>query len=81
MPDRWYYIRDKRRAGPVPLATLRRMVESGALTSGDMVFQEGTQKWVPAGAAIAVLAPAAAPPTRRQRQRAPDGPPRRGRLL
>jgi hypothetical protein len=60
MSDLWYYARDKRRVGPVPLGGLRELAASGALRSADMVWREGTQKWVTLGSVVGPLPPQAA---------------------
>src|SRR5262249_5919556 len=46
----WYYAQNKKRMGPVPLESLRSMLDAGELKPTDMVWQEGTQKWVPISA-------------------------------
>src|SRR4051794_23447254 len=45
---RWYYIQDGRKAGPVLLADLRRLVAAGRLRPADMVMPEGARRWQPA---------------------------------
>jgi hypothetical protein len=45
--DRWYYAKDKKKAGPVSLDQLRRLLVDGGLKPADMVLQEGTLKWRP----------------------------------
>jgi putative ABC transport system ATP-binding protein len=44
----WYYAQNKKRMGPFELERLRDMLKSGQLKPSDMIWQEGTQKWVPA---------------------------------
>jgi hypothetical protein len=48
MPDEWYYIKDKKKLGPVSFAQLRDMVNGGSLQRSDMVLQGGTTKWAAA---------------------------------
>jgi regulator of protease activity HflC (stomatin/prohibitin superfamily) len=45
---RWFYARDKQKVGPVTLAQLRALLQSGKLKHTDMVFREGWKKWVAA---------------------------------
>jgi hypothetical protein len=42
----WYYVRDKKKTGPVSLLELARLASDGQLRPGDMVWQAGTIKWV-----------------------------------
>src|SRR5207244_11899961 len=49
MPTNWYYARGKQRVGPVPFSPLQQLANSGQLQPVDMILQEGTPKWVPAG--------------------------------
>jgi predicted Ser/Thr protein kinase len=44
----WYLARNRQKVGPLSPAEMRQMVRSGQLSPGDMVLQEGTQKWVEA---------------------------------
>ena len=48
MTMNWYYARGKQRVGPAPFTQLQQLAGSGQLHPGDMIFAEGTQKWVPA---------------------------------
>jgi GYF domain 2 len=45
----WFYVKEKKKAGPVPLAYLEGLVLLGRLQRTDMIHQQGTQKWVEAG--------------------------------
>src|SRR5581483_9111007 len=56
---RWYYARDRRKVGPVPLTELRRLLAEGELRPDDMVLQEGQRQWLPASA-LPDLSPARA---------------------
>lgn len=60
MADQWYYSRNKQRLGPVSLEQLRQLVASGELQPTDMIFRQGTQKWIPVGS-IPELRPADGP--------------------
>src|SRR5262249_46052808 len=55
----WYYASNKTKQGPVTLEQLGQLLESGQLQPSDMVWQEGTAKWVPASS---IEYPAAQPP-------------------
>src|SRR5437763_1613920 len=46
--SRWYYVKNKAKHGPVLFAEIVRLVEAGELRPTDLVWQEGTAKWVPA---------------------------------
>jgi hypothetical protein len=48
--DAWFYTRDGERVGPVALADLRELAESGALNPRlDMCWTQGMAEWKPAG--------------------------------
>ena len=49
MAQRWHYQRGGQEHGPVTTADLRLLADSERLQPTDMVRQEGTTKWVPAG--------------------------------
>lgn len=44
----WYYARAKQKLGPVSLAELQKLANSGLLQADDMVFQVGASTWQPA---------------------------------
>jgi hypothetical protein len=44
----WYYIRDDKKAGPVPTAQLKELANSGRLRPSDMVWRSGTAQWASA---------------------------------
>lgn len=46
----WYYAKDQRELGPIPLADLQALAASGALTPSDLVWTPGMPEWQPAGA-------------------------------
>src|SRR4051812_12790899 len=46
---KWYYARDKQKVGPLYPEQLRRLAATGQLRPVDMVWQEGTPKWLTAG--------------------------------
>src|SRR5690242_15685531 len=48
MADLWLYQSNRRKLEPLSQAQLKEMISSGQIRPGDMVFQQGTQKWVPA---------------------------------
>src|SRR5436190_14364554 len=50
MPDEWFYIKEKKKLGPVSFAQLKDMVGRGQLNRTDMVLQGGTSKWAAAEA-------------------------------
>ena len=58
MTGDWYYARDKRRFGLFTFDQFRQLAASGVLSPADMVWQEGTQRWLTA-AGVAGLFPAA----------------------
>jgi hypothetical protein len=45
----WFYVEDRRKAGPVLFAQLRDLVARDKLQRTDMIWAEGTQHWVQAG--------------------------------
>jgi S1-C subfamily serine protease len=45
---RWFYAQDHKRYGPLLFVQLAQLIKSGAIASHDWVFQEGTEKWLPA---------------------------------
>jgi hypothetical protein len=49
MANRWFITRDgKQRHGPFSDAQLKQMASSDKILASDMIWREGTQKWVPA---------------------------------
>lgn len=48
MPDRWFYLRNKQRHGPVTSAKLKQMAKEGWLVEDDLVWCEELPDWVPA---------------------------------
>jgi uncharacterized protein YkwD len=61
---RWYYARGRQKVGPLGLDGLRGLAAVGRLSPADMVWQEDTVKWLPAGTVpglfavpVAVVAP------------------------
>ncbi len=48
MPDRWFYLRDKRRHGPITVAKLKQMAKEGWLVAEDLVWCEELPDWTPA---------------------------------
>jgi uncharacterized RDD family membrane protein YckC len=41
----WYYIKDGRRLGPVPDASIRAWLETGFLGGGDLLWRSGMTDW------------------------------------
>lgn len=56
----WYYAQDGQQRGPVELAELQGMLESGRLARQDLVWTEGMPQWV-ASTQVPALAPAMPP--------------------
>ena len=48
MTNRWWYLQNKQKLGPLTLEEMRILLTSGRLQPVDMIWQEGTPKWVPA---------------------------------
>lgn len=44
----WYYAKHGKQEGPVDLATLQNMVQSGQVAPTDLVWREGMAEWTPA---------------------------------
>jgi hypothetical protein len=59
MPDEWFYVKDKKKQGPVTFAQLQSLAASGQIHRADMLLQGGTTKWV-AAESVAGLFPAQA---------------------
>jgi hypothetical protein len=47
--DRWHVGRGGQKFGPYPWAQLVEMARAGQLATSDLLWQEGTASWVPAG--------------------------------
>lgn len=45
MSDEWFYVKEKKKQGPVSYAQLRDLVLHGHLARADMVLPGGTTKW------------------------------------
>jgi hypothetical protein len=45
--DLWYYSQNNQQLGPVPFSTLQQLVSTGGLRAGDLVWQQGTEAWLP----------------------------------
>ena len=45
----WYYARGRQKVGPFSLAGLQQEVAAGRLGAADMVWRQGTPRWVPVG--------------------------------
>src|SRR5260221_8680116 len=54
----WFYVRDKKRLGPVPQEELRALAGRGQLSRDDMVLREGETRWA-AAASVPGVFPAA----------------------
>jgi hypothetical protein len=64
MSDQWFYARGGQQAGPVSFTELVALAQTGGLTPGDLVWQDGTPDWRAAGQVAGLFptgAPAAAP--------------------
>ena len=44
----WYYVREKKKVGPISQAQLQELAVRGELGPADMVLQQGSAKWAPA---------------------------------
>lgn len=49
MSDTWYYVRDKKKLGPVAWEQLQQLVRTGQLAPADMVLKTGSTKWQSVG--------------------------------
>jgi hypothetical protein len=72
MADQWYVARNtpqgRQQQGPMPLEQVRQLAHAGALSPQDLVWQDGTPDWVPAGSVAAIFggiqaSPPPLPPT------------------
>jgi hypothetical protein len=61
-PAVWYYARNKQKVGPFPFVALQELTALGELQPSDMVWQEGTQRWIQAGTVPGLFLDAFAPP-------------------
>ena len=59
--DQWFYVKDKKKVGPVTAAQLRQLIVGGQLRGSDMVVAAGTTKWQPAGSVPGIFGPPRAP--------------------
>lgn len=41
----WYYARDKQKLGPFSTEQMQQLAGAGLIQPGDMVLEEGTQRW------------------------------------
>ena len=57
----WHYVLNGQQRGPVSAADLKQLARSGELKQDDLVWKEGTDKWVPARSVKGLLPPAASP--------------------
>ena len=47
-PPGWFYVRDRKRLGPVPQDELKALAARGQLARDDMVLREGESRWASA---------------------------------
>ena len=59
----WYFARESRQHGPVPVDVIHQMLSRGELSTTDLVWCEGMTQWTAAGRvpALAVVTPPNAP--------------------
>jgi S1-C subfamily serine protease len=57
MNELWFYARDKKKHGPVARHVLQALLARGEMSGSDMVLQEGTTRWAPAGSVLAPATP------------------------
>lgn len=69
----WYYAVGSDRKGPVPVETLRALVEAGAIQPDTRIWSAGLVEWEPAWRHVPGVVPPA--PQAQAAWRAPDGPP------
>lgn len=48
MNDQWYFVRQGRRIGPVPIDQIRAEIAAGRLGPGDLVWHSGMPQWLQA---------------------------------
>ena len=58
----WYYVRDKKKLGPVPVEELKSLAGRDQLAPGDMVLKPGESRWATASAAFPAFFPVPPPP-------------------
>jgi uncharacterized RDD family membrane protein YckC len=56
--DQWYYATNGQQQGPVGMDVLRRLVSSGNLMQGDLVWRTGMSNWEAAGTVPGLFQPA-----------------------
>jgi len=44
----WYYAKGNKQHGPVSVAELKKLADSGELKPGDLVWRDGMEQWAPA---------------------------------
>jgi hypothetical protein len=57
MPDLWYYSKDGRRFGPVPMNRLKELVIAGDLRQSDLLWSPGMAEWTVASEVTNLLPP------------------------
>jgi hypothetical protein len=60
MSDTWYYVRDKKKLGPVAWDQLQQLVRAGQLSPADMILKNGWTKWQAVGEVSGLATPQAA---------------------
>jgi WD40 repeat protein len=58
----WYYVRDRKKVGPVPWHHLRELAAGGRLRPEDMVLADGTTRWAQAQSVAGLFSPLASFP-------------------
>lgn len=61
MSEQWFYARGGQQSGPVTFAQLSELARTGGLSANDLVWQEGTPDWRPAGQVPALFTAAPGP--------------------
>src|SRR5262249_6180880 len=46
MVELWYFVREKKKTGPITRAQLERLALCGSVLPSDMVLLHGTEKWL-----------------------------------
>jgi serine/threonine protein kinase/Zn finger protein HypA/HybF involved in hydrogenase expression len=57
----WFYVREKKKLGPVPLEALKALAGRNELAASDMVLKQGESRWGTASATFPELFPAPPP--------------------
>lgn len=70
----WYYAVEDKRHGPIALAELETLLNSGGLTEADLIWREGMNDWEPAAELGRLSDPDGIPPIHRASRG--QGPPR-----